>query len=285
MDCIESYINQNLTEDRKRHTYAVAEIAIKLARHYGEDEKKAKIAALFHDMYRERSMDNVNLSHGKIAADVMKKEYAIEDEDILNAVRYHTTGRAGMTKLEKIIYLADAIEPGRAYSGVDEIRELAFRSLDEACLLSLEKTIQYVACKGHDLDHDTILARDYLKRRVWMNSKEIALFAAKVLDQKKASDVVIIDIGLKSSFADYFVLASGGSERQIGTLSVEIEDRFEKEGMTVKRIEGKQTSGWILMDYGDVIINILTTEMRDRYNIEKVWGDCEQINLEEQYEQ
>ena len=110
-----------------------------------------------------------------------------------------------------------------------------------------------------------------------MNSKEMAMFSAKILDKKKGLDIVIIDIGTKSSFADYFVLASGNTERQIASLRDEVEDQFAKEGLIVKSVEGKQTSGWILMDYGDVIINLLTSEMRERYNIEKVWGDCEQL--------
>jgi len=108
-----------------------------------------------------------------------------------------------------------------------------------------------------------------------MNNKEIAEFSVRILDKKKAADVVVIDIGNKSSFADYFVLATGNSERQIGSLSDEVEKNLSKEGIIVKNIEGKPASGWILMDYGDVIINILTPEMRQRYNIEKVWGDCE----------
>jgi len=105
--------------------------------------------------------------------------------------------------------------------------------------------------------------------------------AAKILDDKKAKDVLIIDISKKASFADYFILASGANERQVGSLSEEIDDQFAKEGIIAKSIEGKKTSGWILMDYGDVIVNVLSTEMRDRYNIEKVWGDCEFITLEE----
>ena len=113
------------------------------------------------------------------------------------------------------------------------------------------------------------------------NSREIALLAAEVMDNKKASNITIIDIGEKASFADYFVLASGGSERQIGTLADEVDDRFAKEGIIAKSIEGKQNSGWILMDFGDVIVNILTNEMRERYNIERVWGDCKFIHYEE----
>jgi ribosome-associated protein len=114
-----------------------------------------------------------------------------------------------------------------------------------------------------------------------MNNKDIALKAAAVLAKKKALDVVIIDISEKSSFADYFVIASGGSERQVGTLADEIEDQFAKEGILTRSVEGKKTSGWILMDFGDVIVNIFTVEQRDRYNIEKVWSDCSFIEFDE----
>ena len=114
-----------------------------------------------------------------------------------------------------------------------------------------------------------------------MNNKDIALKAAAVLVNKKALDVVIIDITEKSSFADYFVIASGGSERQVGTLADEIGDQFAKEGILTRSVEGKNTSGWILMDFGDVIVNIFTVEQRERYKIEKVWSDCGIITIDE----
>jgi len=114
-----------------------------------------------------------------------------------------------------------------------------------------------------------------------MNNREIAGKAVAVLNNKKALDVVVIDITEKSSFADYLVIASGGSERQVGTLSGEIEDQFAKEGIIMKGIEGKKNSGWILMDFGDVIVNIFSAEQRDRYNIEKVWSDCSFITFDE----
>ena len=113
-----------------------------------------------------------------------------------------------------------------------------------------------------------------------MNSKKTALLAAEILDGKKASDVIIIDISEKSSFADYFVIAAGRSERQIGTLADYVEEGVAKEGICAKNIEGKKESGWILMDYGDMIVNVLTEEMREKYNIESVWADCEVIRNE-----
>ncbi len=115
-----------------------------------------------------------------------------------------------------------------------------------------------------------------------MDNKNFALLAAKTLDNKKAEDIVVIDIAEKSSFADYLVIASGNSERQVNTLVDEVEDQFAKEGLLVKSIEGKQNSGWVLMDFGDIIVNVFTRETREKYNIEKVWGDCIFLDLEEQ---
>ena len=114
-----------------------------------------------------------------------------------------------------------------------------------------------------------------------MTNRDYALFAAKTLSDKKAQDIIIIDIQEKAAFADYFVICSGTSERQINSLIDDVEDAFAKEGLLVKSIEGKNGSGWVLMDFGDVIVNLFTKEMRDKYSIEKVWGDCQFIEVEE----
>ena len=180
---IKAYIEKNLSERRLKHTYSVVEEAKKLAAHYNEDVEKAEVAALFHDMFRSTAapvlnmyirqlglpnniMDNPNLSHGKIAAVIMKRDFGIEDEDIINAVSFHTTGRAGMSKLEKIIFLADAIEPRRNYPTVDETRALAYVNLEKACISSLERTVEYIKGIGEYLDPDTISAIKDLKEKI-----------------------------------------------------------------------------------------------------------------------
>lgn len=114
-----------------------------------------------------------------------------------------------------------------------------------------------------------------------MTNREYALLASKVLSDKKAEDIVIIDIQGKASFADFFVICSGNSERQITTLADEVEERFAEEGLLVRSIEGRHGSDWILMDFGDIIVNLFTKEMREKYSIEKVWGDCQFIEVEE----
>jgi len=302
---IYGYIEKNFSEKRKIHTEGVRKTAMELAGIYGADREKAETAALFHDMFRGRTVDeldgyvkefrlpekflgNANVSHGKIAAAVMERDWGIRDRDVLAAVRYHTTGRAGMSLLERIVFIADAVEPSRDYPGVEELREKAFKDLDEACLDSLDGTLKHLREQGIAAGDDTEAAAEWIRRKIkeernhLMNSKETALFGAEVLDDKNGGDIVIIDISEKSSFADYFLLASGNSERQIGALADEIEDRYAEKDLLPKGIEGKKESGWILMDYGDLIVNILTRDMREKYNIERVWGDCETIRLEEQ---
>jgi predicted HD superfamily hydrolase involved in NAD metabolism len=184
MDSIYRYIEKHSSDMRKEHINGVINTADDLATRYGADKQKTKLAALCHDLYRgvkddalniyvkqlglpKKYLDNANLAHAKIAAEMIKKDFGIEDEDVLNAVRYHTTGRAGMSILEKVIFLADSIEPGRNYPGVDEIRQVAKTNLDQACLMCLERTIDYINKKGYFLDSDTLDAKE------WFLKKEI----------------------------------------------------------------------------------------------------------------
>ncbi len=113
-----------------------------------------------------------------------------------------------------------------------------------------------------------------------MENKEIAQTIADQLSSKKARDVVMIDIAEKSSFADYFVLATAGSERQLGTLAEEVEDKFAEIGIEPKSKDGRPETGWILVDGGDVIVNLFTEETRDKYTLERIWNDCESIRIE-----
>ena len=114
-----------------------------------------------------------------------------------------------------------------------------------------------------------------------MSSKDIAMKLAELLNNKKAEDIVVIDIAEKSSFADFLVVASGTSDRHIESLIDDVEDLAAPDGVPTKGIEGKNGTVWILLDLGDVIVNIFSREMRSKYNIEKVWADCEMTHVEE----
>ncbi|MDX9887828.1 MAG: nicotinate-nucleotide adenylyltransferase [Anaerovoracaceae bacterium] len=180
---IREYIHQNYSEKRRLHTMGVEETALKLGEIYGGDKQKIRTAALFHDICRGmekeqlnqyvkdlgldgKYLDNPNLAHGKVGAELMIKDFDIKDNDVLNAVRYHTTGRKGMSLLEKIIYLADAIEPNRNYPGVEDLRKIAFLDLDKALLASLDQSISFIEEKGYYLDNDTVEAKNDIMEKM-----------------------------------------------------------------------------------------------------------------------
>lgn len=144
-----------------RHSIGTMEEAEKLASVYGCDAGKAKIAGLLHDCGKARCSDN--LKHAKKGAELAIIKYDVKDMDIINAIMYHTTGRVNMTLLEKIIFTADKIEPGRNYEGVDEIRKAAYSNIDDAIIKSLEKTIEYVKKRNLELNIESINTLNYLK--------------------------------------------------------------------------------------------------------------------------
>ena len=101
-----------------------------------------------------------DLIHPFLGAEVARREYQVTDEDILNAIRYHTTGRAGMSLLEKIVWLSDYIEPGRKQApNLPEIRRIAFEDLDKALIMALENTLSYL--KGGNMEIDSMTQKTY----------------------------------------------------------------------------------------------------------------------------
>jgi len=159
-------VKVQITEHRYKHTLGVMETAIVLAKKYGADQKKAELAAIFHDYAKFRDKEemksiiitqqmdeellyyNTELWHAPVGAYLVEKEVNITDFDILNAIRYHTSGRPQMTLLEKVIYLADYIEPGRHFPGVEEVRDLAKENLDKALIQSIKNTITFLMKKN-----------------------------------------------------------------------------------------------------------------------------------------
>ena len=105
-----------------------------------------------------------------------------------------------------------------------------------------------------------------------MTNKEIAIKIADILDGKKGNNIVILDVSENTTYADFFVIASGNSDRQVQTLSEEVDEVLHKEGVRLINQEGKN-SGWVLLDFGDIIVHIFLEEQRRHYNIEKLWSD------------
>jgi nicotinate-nucleotide adenylyltransferase len=170
-----------LKHKRVPHVLGTEQEAVRLAIHYGADVGKAQVAALLHDCTKKLEMEEqlalcaqyhiqldeleqqaLKLLHAKTGAAIARDVFGVDDE-IYSAIWYHTTGHANMTKLEKIIYLADYIEPSRDFPGVDELRKVCYEDLDKGLLLGLEMTIEEMTGMGNPVHRATIEARDALK--------------------------------------------------------------------------------------------------------------------------
>ena len=168
-------LKNRLTEKRYTHSLNVADSAKKLARLYGYDEEIAYTAGLIHDCCKdtpaglqlsymlendvelsEYELGVAKLYHSICGSVFVKKEFGIDNQDIINAVRYHTTGRKNMSLLEKIIFIADFISDERDYDGVEIMREKAVKSLDEAIVEGLSFTIKDLIDQGRIIHPDTL---------------------------------------------------------------------------------------------------------------------------------
>lgn len=179
---IKKYLENALSEKRFKHSLGVAEEAERLADKYGADKKKAYLAGLVHDVAKEIDTDSARnmlkdrfgirvdpvtynvpkLLHAPLGACLAQTEFGIFDAEILDAVKYHTTAKADMSLLTKIIYMADYIEPNRDFDGVEELRKQAYQDLDEAIITGLDYTISELLSDGKMFHPDTVHARNYL---------------------------------------------------------------------------------------------------------------------------
>jgi ribosome-associated protein len=114
-----------------------------------------------------------------------------------------------------------------------------------------------------------------------VDTKKLLETVVRAADDKRAEDIVALDMNGVSLLADYFVVASGNTERQVQAIVDEIDDKVEELGGTVKSIEGKKGSKWILMDLGDVVVHVFTPEERANYKLEQFWQDAPEVDVSE----
>jgi len=159
---LDRFVKDREKPSRYAHTQGVVKMARQLALRYGEDPKRAEIAAIFHDAFREKG----NLQHGAAAADYLQQVYGLNDQQILDAIRWHTTGRPGMCLLEKILKIADSLEEGRVYPGVEELRSSISDDVDKTLLMLMKHTREFVLSIGEHYSEISNLAIDELERKM-----------------------------------------------------------------------------------------------------------------------
>lgn len=182
---------EHLSPRRLEHSRQVAETAAELAVRYGLSAEPAWLAGILHDCARELSPKEMLtaarqaelswgveeewepvLLHAPLAAQWAKSRYGVDDADVLQAIALHTTGAPQMRLLDKILYLADLIEPDRDFVGVVELRELAETDIDRALLKALDGSIVHLLRRGALLHPSTVTARNWLLQEMRQHKKE-----------------------------------------------------------------------------------------------------------------
>lgn len=178
----EDMVRRTLSPKRFLHTMNVKKLAVRMAQHYGVDTEKAALAAVLHDSAKELPrtellqimQDNAIIKkgtqnrpepvwHGICAAILAKTQWNVQDEEILSAIACHTTGKENMSKLDKILFLADMTSAERDYPGVEELRSLEMQNLDKAMIQALKMTISFVEQKNAIADPESAKALAWLQ--------------------------------------------------------------------------------------------------------------------------
>lgn len=185
IEAAKALAKRTLSQRRYEHTLNVRRLAVRLAKIHHVDVEKAALAALLHDIAKEMPKDQMlqlfsenaiiagNIAqrlfpvwHGHAAAILARTQYGVEDEEILSAIRCHTTGRSGMTPLDKVIYLADMASEERSYPEAEQLRAHAAKNLDAAVLEGLGMTIAWNKQQGKQLDPETLEAYAFERARM-----------------------------------------------------------------------------------------------------------------------
>ena len=195
---IRKHLKKKLDPIRFEHTIGVAYTCQALAMRYEYDLHKAELAGLLHDCAKrfdnetmllkcqkreipmtDGELRDPSLLHAKLGAWYARNKYGIEDQEILTAIECHTTGKTDMTLLDKILYVADYIEPGRYKAAeLPEMRKLAFMDLDLACLSIMEIVLKYLESTNCPIDMTTVAACEDMRKVVAANAEKEALMSA-----------------------------------------------------------------------------------------------------------
>lgn len=286
IDKLRGYLN----EDRFSHTYYVVKRGLEICKEAEQDD--VFTACLLHDCAKCMTESNYkkygftpqpdmpkSVIHSFLGAVVAKRDFGVTDKQILDAIAYHTTGRPNMTRLDKIVYVADKTEDSRPYP----LAHLKRGSLDRMFIKCLVEAYEVCLERHHDsvcpLSEQTIAY--YCPK-----AEEVAVVPAHkpivnetvqsicaALSQKQAIDIKVVDISGASDIADYFVICSGRSAPQVKALFEHLEEQMEKQGKFAARKEGQGEGRWIAVDYGDVIVHIFHQDTRELYALDTLWNN------------
>ena len=283
---------------------SVAALLHDISKEYSEAEHFSLINK-YKVSLTEQEICEPALWHSITAPLVIREEFSeYAEEDILSAVYNHTVGSPDMSVFDEIILLADYIEEGRKYERCVSLREeflseldastdfdTAILALHSAVAKSLNNNIEEFISRGKAYHSRTELTRDALyakiERHTMENNKDmnysdsttLAREAVKVLIEKKGIDVALFDVREKSSVTDYYVNVTGRSTSNVASLADDVDEKLSELGRAPLRTEGRRGGSWILVDFGDVIVNVFDKASREFYNLDRHLPEGSRVDI------
>ena len=312
-EALEAAVRPMLSDKRWNHTLGCCEMGLALAERWGADRQMVMEATLVHDMTRNLSDEDQlqlcakygiinkygkaefrNLIHAETAAALAADHFGMRPA-VVRAVASHTLGNEDMTLLDKIVYLSDAIEKGREYPGVADIRRMAFENLDRAMQMSIGSTLRHIEEQGGTPHAASLLALEGIERALYeqennmnennrtqavdLTPEQLMQEIVKIADSRKAKDLRALHVTEQTTLADYLVIMTGTSTTHLRALADEVEFQMkEKFGIYPHHVEGV-SSTWTLLDYTSVVVNVFMEESRETYDLERKWGDGLPVDL------
>ena len=258
---------------------------------YGEDEILLQCPQIWHAPV------------GAMLLQELQPEYPEIHAEIISACLWHTIAKPAMSKLEAIIFLADMIEPNRDWPGVAELRKTAWQSLEQGVVAALQHSIAWLSSEKKQIHPQAFAAYQYyqtvmLEEKGSVNGltemqKETQEVQAETVEQfslddvqalakaiagfayeKKAKDIIGLDLRGISPVTDYFLICSGSNKPQIKAICDHIEEKLKEQQIYPQHLEGYQEATWVLMDYGTFVIHVFAEEEREYFNLEHLWGEA-----------
>ncbi|MCR4962580.1 MAG: bis(5'-nucleosyl)-tetraphosphatase (symmetrical) YqeK [Firmicutes bacterium] len=302
IDAYRQKLARDLSPRRFQHSLSVAQTAAALAERWQVPKEKAYLAGLIHDVGRcytpaqlrqkaaelhleldEWQNRHDPLLHAPVGAAILEQEWGVTDAEILEAVKYHTVGHPQMSLLAKIIFLADIIEPLRqSWPGLEQLRDQAYIDLDRAILAALAYTFSYLAGKQEPCHPMALQTYQTLKEKYnggndmeqTLSSETMLQLAVRAAQEKKAADLLSLELKGITTIADYFLIMSVNNNRLAQATADHICEKLKEAGAALLRMEGYRDSRWILLDFGSLVVHIFLQDERQYYNLEKLWADA-----------
>lgn len=284
---LDKYKEKNDDEmfERYEHSLNVSKFCGKLVDKYKFDIDKDKVllTGLLHDYAKfysmeeyeqlvlEYNLDTYLLSlprkilHSVFGGWAVKHELGINDEDILSAIEYHTTGKENMTILQKILFISDFCEEGRIGNVYDAARDLAFIDMDKCVYYILDSKIKHILERGYTIDANTQAAFRYYRKFKNLNSGNKLENVLECINRNLVHDVNIYDLSSRHPLYDYVIVSTANSNRQMEACVSYLRDEFDLMGAEIGE-------GWTLVDLGDIILHVFSKEDREKYGLDKLYS-------------